>query len=258
MASDKPALVLLHGLGSSSAGWQDVVPLVSEYHRVYAPTTLGHRGGPPVTQRPVTFDALVDWTECYLDERGLDRPHLAGHSLGGYVALKLARRGRAATVCALSPGGFWPTEENPIPEAMAGLRRNMAIGRVVRPVVPLLFRSAKLRQRAMRAASCRPDRVTRARAVEGFRDTVACTLVADLALSEGRIAPMDPMPCHIVLVWAEQDKVFPIDTFGEAARARLPKASFLVLPQVGHDAMLDNPGLVASTILAVTGVREPN
>ena len=50
---------------------------------------------------------VIDESERYLDERGLDRPHLAGHSMGGFIALELARRGRAASVCVFSPGGLW-------------------------------------------------------------------------------------------------------------------------------------------------------
>ena len=101
------AVVLLHGLNASGDAWQDVVPLLRSYHEVYAPTAIGHRGGPPVQRRPATIRDVVDWAERYLDEQDLQHPHLVGHSMGGFVAIELARRGRAATVCALSPGGFW-------------------------------------------------------------------------------------------------------------------------------------------------------
>jgi pimeloyl-ACP methyl ester carboxylesterase len=40
----------------------------------------------------------------YSDDQ--QHPHLVGHSMGGFVAVELARHGLAATVCALSPGGF--------------------------------------------------------------------------------------------------------------------------------------------------------
>ena len=99
--------MLLHGLAASGNAWQDVVPLLRRGHEVYTPTAPGHRGGPPVQRRPATATDLVDWTESYLDEQGLQRPHLVGHSMGGYLAIELARRGRAATVCAFAPGGFW-------------------------------------------------------------------------------------------------------------------------------------------------------
>ena len=106
VGSGKPALVLLHPFLLSGNVWQDVVPLLSSYHQVFTPTLLGHRGGPPVQRRPVTIWDVIDAAEEYLNEHGLQRPHLVGNSAGGFVALELARRGRAATVCALSPAGF--------------------------------------------------------------------------------------------------------------------------------------------------------
>jgi pimeloyl-ACP methyl ester carboxylesterase len=109
VTSEKSPLVLLHPVTSSGRIWQDVVPLLSEYHEVHAPTLLGHRGGPAIQRRPVRVSDMVDAAERYLDEHGLARPHLAGNSLGGWVAIELARRGRAASVCAFSPAGFCGT-----------------------------------------------------------------------------------------------------------------------------------------------------
>jgi pimeloyl-ACP methyl ester carboxylesterase len=93
MASDKSALVLLHGITmSGESAWREVVSLLADHHRVFVPNALGHRGGPSVQLRPVTMSDVVDAAEQYLDEHGLDRPHLAGNSMGGYMAIELARR----------------------------------------------------------------------------------------------------------------------------------------------------------------------
>ena len=46
-----------------------------------------------------------------LDELRLDDVHVAGNSLGGGIALELGRRGRARSVTALSPIGFWTPRE---------------------------------------------------------------------------------------------------------------------------------------------------
>jgi pimeloyl-ACP methyl ester carboxylesterase len=106
VGSGKPALVLLHPFLLSGNVWQDVVPLLSSYHQVFTPTLLGHRGGPPVQRRPATIWDVIDAAEEYLNEHGLQRPHLVGNWAGGFVALELARRGRAATVCDVIARGF--------------------------------------------------------------------------------------------------------------------------------------------------------
>ena len=63
MGSDKPPLVLLHGITMSGNAWQEVVPLLSDHHEVFTPTALGHRRGPPVQRRPATITDVVDAAE---------------------------------------------------------------------------------------------------------------------------------------------------------------------------------------------------
>jgi pimeloyl-ACP methyl ester carboxylesterase len=99
---DGEPLVLLHGVAATEAIWKHVVPLTAGRHDTVAITLLGHRGG-PASKPGDDVTQVVDDAERQLDSLGLDRPHIAGNSLGGWVALELARRGRAASVCALAP-----------------------------------------------------------------------------------------------------------------------------------------------------------
>ncbi len=132
--------------------------------------------------------------------------------------------------------------------------------RLVHPVAPLIFRSAIVRRLALRSINIarRADRVAAARAVEAVEDSVACTVTVDEVFStdDGKIAPLDPLPCPITLAWSEKDSLVPVATYGEIARERLPQATFEVLPDVGHVPMFDDPELVARTILAVIGAAK--
>jgi pimeloyl-ACP methyl ester carboxylesterase len=255
MASDNSALVLLHGILMSGNAWQDVVPLLSSYHQVYTPTAAGHRGGPPVQRRPATISDLVDAAEHYLHERGLERPHLAGHSLGGWMAIELARRGRAATVCALAPAGFWSPGGSA--QSQAKVRKLVAMGRFARPVRPvaaLAMKSATVRRLGLRNGACHADRITAAQSLELLDDIIGCTVnVDDLVGSSEPIAPLNPLPCPVTIAWSENDAIAPVSAWDKIARERVPQASFTILPGVGHVPMIDDPDLVARTILAVTG-----
>lgn len=258
MVVEKSPLVLLHPLLLSGDVWQDVVPLLSSHHRVFAPTLLGHRGGPPVQRRPATIWDVIDAAATYLDDNDLQRPHLAGNSLGGMVAIELARRGRAASVCALSPAGFWSgTREAPALRPAAFKVRRLAVAsRMSRPVSPVVFRSAVVRRLSLRFLNSarHGDRLSADRLVELTRTVVACTVDREvLSRDDEKIAPLDPLPCPITIAWSKEDSMFPVDTFGEVARERLPAAKFKVLPDVEHVPMFDDPGLVARTILATTG-----
>ena len=88
-----------------------MLPTLERRHEVLAPTLAGHAGGP-------RFDGaagqagIVDAVERAMDEAGLETAHLVGNSLGGYVALQLAARGRARSVVALAPAGGWATGDD--------------------------------------------------------------------------------------------------------------------------------------------------
>jgi pimeloyl-ACP methyl ester carboxylesterase len=255
MKSDKPPVVLLHPFLLSGNVWHDVVPVLSDHHQVFTPTLLGHCGGPPVRRRPVRIWDVIDAAEEYLDENGLQRPHLAGNSMGGFVALELARRGRAASVCALSPAGFWSTGDDSHARAAGKVRRVAVMSRLSRPVAPLIFRSATVRRIAFRFLNSarHGDRLPALQAVGAANDVVACTVTNDLlSTAEEQVAPLDPLPCPITIAWGEKDSLFPVETYGQVARERLPGATFEILPDVNHVAMMDDPDLVARTILAVT------
>jgi pimeloyl-ACP methyl ester carboxylesterase len=159
MDSANSPLVLIHGLAMSGNAWREVVPLVSGHHRVYAPTADGHRGGSAAPRRPTTMADMVDAAERYLDECGLDRPHLAGNSMGGLVAIELARRGRAASVCALFPGGLLGGRRRIPTSSIRQIATRRGDRSLSRPVLPLVYRSARLRRLILRRATWSPTEI---------------------------------------------------------------------------------------------------
>lgn len=245
-------LLLLHGVTMSARVWADVIPLLTDHYEVIAPTALGHRGGPQLTGR-ATIEALTDETERLLDARGLDRVHVAGNSLGGWMAIELARRGRAVTVCALSPAGFWTPGTADETHATNIIRRNRHLVQVFRPVAPALLRFAYVRRLAMRDVAEHGERLTPAQAFVAVLDVASCPAAEDMLGTSEQVAPLHPLPCPVTLAWAANDRIFPPGVNGVTARKRLPQANYLLLPEVGHVPMIDNPRLCAHTILATTG-----
>ena len=101
-------LVLIHGFSGSPIAWSTVVPELATRHKVLAVTLAGHAGGAELPAGTVaSVAALADGVERDLDAAGLDQAHLVGSSLGGWIALELAQRGRALSVVALAPAGGW-------------------------------------------------------------------------------------------------------------------------------------------------------
>ncbi|MFI5080604.1 MAG: alpha/beta fold hydrolase [Streptosporangiales bacterium] len=101
-------LVLLHGIGSSRRAWDPVIPALAERFDVIAVDLPGFGDSEPlppeVESRPAALAAAV---AGLLDDLGITTPHVAGNSLGGWVALELAGIRPAASLTLLSPAGLW-------------------------------------------------------------------------------------------------------------------------------------------------------
>lgn len=83
-----PPLVLLHGLGSSSADWEYQVPVLARHFQVIAPDLRGHGASDRTGDYGVERFAADTW--ALLDHLGIERPTLLGYSMGGAVAMQMA------------------------------------------------------------------------------------------------------------------------------------------------------------------------
>src|SRR4051794_39622459 len=85
-------LVLIHGVGSQWQVWSPLIPLLAPHRDVIALDLPGF-GESPLLPGGVEPDpyALTDAVVQFLDELGLERPPVVGNSLGGLIALELAR-----------------------------------------------------------------------------------------------------------------------------------------------------------------------
>jgi pimeloyl-ACP methyl ester carboxylesterase len=115
------------------------------------------------------------------------------------------------------------------------------------------MKAPSIRRYTVRGFTVHGERLSADQAVGITEEFLECTIITDICnLADERIASMDPLPCPITIAWAERDTVFPLELYEAAVRQRLPHAMFTVLPGVGHVPMIDDPELVARTILAVT------
>lgn len=252
-AGSGPAVVLLHGVLNSERIWDDVIPLLAKTHEVFAFTAMGHRGG-RAAQPGATLNDLVDDMERQLDGAALHRPHLVGSSMGGAMALALAKRGRAAAVCALSPAGFWDVSDNGHEYCFRKLRQAILATEKNRWLLWLFSFSASFRHKVMAMVARHGEKLTARQFVTFSEDTLGCDVGKEWFL-EGmaqipEVEAMDVLPCPITIAWSEQDRLFPVEINGERARKIIPGAEWKVLSGVGHLPMIDDPALVAETIRA--------
>src|SRR5450759_1003092 len=99
-----PPLVLLHGIGHHWQAWRPVIALLSNDFEILACDSPGFgRSEPLATGVEPTIPAYVDAFERFFSELGLERPHVAGNSMGGAIALALARRRAVRSATAIAP-----------------------------------------------------------------------------------------------------------------------------------------------------------
>jgi pimeloyl-ACP methyl ester carboxylesterase len=245
-------LALLHGFMSTWHQWRPVLADLVPYFEVIAPTLAGHLGGPPYEERENTLAAAGDAMERRLDELGVGRAHLVGNSMGGALALELAKRGRALSVVALAPGGGWSPDGGEADRLARLFVRQHRLARAFAPIVPAVIKSPLLRRLAMRDVMYRGELVPPADVVQMMLASLHCTIfprVIDALRSDhARIADLEQISAPTLIAWPRHDRMLPMARHADRFRAEIPGVEFRVLEGVGHVPTWDDPQLVAGLI----------
>jgi pimeloyl-ACP methyl ester carboxylesterase len=248
-----PALVLLHGVGHRRQAWQPVLDLLTPHRTVLTVDLPGHGESPPLRAagRPAV-GAMAEEICALFDELGLDRPHVAGNSLGGALALIAGARGRAATVTGLSPAGFWarPWQHG---YARVVFTSAQLAGAAMRPLAPALARSTAGRGVLEGAFVSRPSNVTPEQAVADTANFLRAREALRAVLADrGSFVRTVPDSVPVTIAWGTKDRMLP-PSQARVAMSRVPHARFVPLPGCGHVPMSDDPGLVAKVLLDGSG-----
>jgi pimeloyl-ACP methyl ester carboxylesterase len=251
-----PPLVLLHGFLDTWRVWELVLPELERHHDVLALTLAGHAGGPPIAGE-VGEAAVLDAAERALDEAGFELAHLVGNSLGGYVALKLAERGRARTVVAFAPAGGWADDS--YRDLLAFQAELLQAARAAAPHAEAILSTPEGRRRATELVTVNFEHIPVGLLAHTLRGIAACDAGAALiehALRAGFSLDAERIACPVRIVWGTEDRLLPWPT--AAARYRrdwLPHADWVELEGVGHAPQLDVPLETAHLILGFTAMR---
>jgi pimeloyl-ACP methyl ester carboxylesterase len=239
----------MHGVSHRRQAWGAVVDLLAPYRELILVDLPGHGESPPlVTAGRPPVPVLLEAVLGLLDELGFERPHMAGNSLGGRLALEAGAAGRAASVTALSPAGFFRSRGDML-YARSIFKLMQAAGRVLEPVAPALLRTTAGRGLVYSAVVRHPSRLT----VEQAKGDMAAFLAASDALDVvlagiGQFTGQLPADVPVIIAWGAKDRLLSRRQ-AVVARAQLPAAHFVLLPGCGHVPMTDDPELVADVLL---------
>jgi pimeloyl-ACP methyl ester carboxylesterase len=245
--------VLIHGIGSRAEVWAPVMPALAEQFEVIALDLPGFGRSPAQVQHP-TIERQADVLAAWLREEGLKGCHVAGNSMGGAIALELARRGAVRSAVAIAPAGFWTPQERRW--CQDSLRRAKAQIKLLRPVLGPIVQTAAGRTAFGWQVLGRPWAVPPAELM-----ATADALLAGEAFDEA-LELFDEYTFHdaeqldgapVMVVWGSRDRLLLARRQATRARRVLPNARHEWLNGAGHLPMWDEPDAVASLLVSGAG-----
>jgi len=257
-----PAITLLHSLGLSHREWEPVVGALSARFRVVLPDLPLHGDSEDRPRHPYTPDWFADVIAGFCREVAGPRPLLAGHDLGGELALRAVTTGRIQpSRLVLLPNRLHRREEFGGKRAawraacrvasLPGLDRVMSRGAtlVFRPSIGeklSIQRNPAARDLMRHAFSDVAGNGNRARSWAKFVSRWPVEPQRDL---------LDAYPgidVPVLLLWAEEDPAHPLTGANEALDL-LPDAQLRTLPGTGFLMAYDDPVGVARELIAFCG-----
>jgi pimeloyl-ACP methyl ester carboxylesterase len=242
-------LLLLHGIGHHRQAWDPVTDILTADRDVIAVDLPGF-GTSPALPDGLAYDlpttTAVFGEFCAALE--LDRPHVAGNSLGGLIALELGRARLVRSVTALSPAGFWSEAERCYAFGVLLAMRHIA-RRLPLPLVEQLSRTAAGRTALTSTIYARPARRSPEAVVAETRALAEAAGFAPTLRAGTTVRFTDDLAgLPVTVAWGTQDRLL-LRRQGVRAKQLMPRARLVRLPGCGHCPMNDDPALVARVIL---------
>ncbi|MGV9932553.1 alpha/beta fold hydrolase [Streptomyces olivaceoviridis] len=241
-------LVLLHGIGHHRQAWDPVADILATEREVIAVDLPGFGASPGLPDGlsydlPTTNSVLGALFEAL----ELERPHVAGNSLGGLLALELGREKLVRSVTALSPAGFWSEAERryafTVLLAMRGIAQRLPL-----PLVEQLSRTAAGRTALTSTIYARPARRSPQAVVAETLALVGATGFEATLRAGTTVRFTDDLSLPVTVAWGTRDRIL-VRRQGVRAKQLIPHARLVRLPGCGHCPMNDDPALVARVIL---------
>ncbi|MEV7414085.1 alpha/beta fold hydrolase [Streptomyces sp. NPDC089919] len=244
-------LLLLHGIGHHLQAWHPVMDVLATAHDVIAVDLPGF-GTSPALPEGVRYDleGVVPTLAALCTALGVERPHVAGNSLGGLLALELGRQKLVRSVTALSPAGFWTDGElRYVVTALVALRagaRSLPL-----PAVRRLSRTAAGRAALTSAIYARPGRRSPEAVVAETLALRDCPGFGG-TLKAGPVRFTEDVPgMPVTIAWGDRDRLL-LRRQGVRAKHTVPGARLVRLRGCGHVPMNDDPAQVSRVILDTT------
>ena len=227
---DAAPLILLHGFGSDAASWMFVQEPLAAGRKVHAIDLPSH-GASDVDAGVATVDALADRLLTAIDVLAPGPLHLAGHSLGARLALRLAAGmgGRVLTLSLIAPAGIGsPVNADFVQGFLAADKRRPMKEALQMLVADANAVTSEMVERAL--ATKRMDGATAAL-------TAIATACLGVSADDGAVADRQAVTAPILTIWGAQDRVI-----------APPETGATLIPDAGHIPQMEAAAAVVQMI----------
>jgi pimeloyl-ACP methyl ester carboxylesterase len=241
-------VVLVHGFGGDKDNWTLYAPYLTPHHRVICPDLPGFGENDRSVDRDYRVQAQARRLCEFLDELGIDRCHLAGNSMGGFIALQFALDfpERLVSLALLDNAGVAGANtselqraierrENPLElKTMADVERLLAFVYRRPPFMPRQFKRVLLDE---------------ALANERVLEKVFWTLASE-GIAGVLNARLGDVRVPTLIVWGRHDQLIDVSVVDELRRG-IANSVAVIIEHVGHVPMLEAPQETAAYHLAL-------
>jgi pimeloyl-ACP methyl ester carboxylesterase len=235
-----PPAVLIHGVGARLDNWDGVAAVLARSFSVVRYDLRGH-GRSSKVPGPYSLDMFADDVAALLDHLGIARAHVAGHSLGGMIAITLACRypQRVDRLAILSAAAGRTEEERRKVTERIALIAAAAPGDHLRNSLSRWFTDE------FRAAN--PDLMEQYAARNRENDP-ACYAAAYAVLATGEVAPDLPRVKAPTLVATGEHDLGSNPRMSRFIHAGIAGSELRILPRLRHSILVEAPRTVAGLL----------
>jgi pimeloyl-ACP methyl ester carboxylesterase len=264
LLGDGPAILLVHGITSSSRTWRAVMEGLAEHHTVVAPDLLGHgRSGKP--RGDYSLGAYASGLRDLLAVLGIPRVTVVGHSLGGGIAMQFSYQfpDRLERLVLVDSGGLGeevslalraatlPGAEIVLPFLFSPVTRT--VGRLAGKVLGRLGLRASANVRGLAEGL---DSLADAEARRAFVHTARSVIDprGQRVDARDRLYLSENVPT--MLIWGDRDRIIP-HAHGHHAHELMPHSRLEVFPGAGHFPFNDDPERFVAVITDFIATTAP-
>lgn len=246
-----PALLLIHGIGSSLHTWKDYHKLLSDDFTVISLDIPGFGLTGPTPEQKYTFEIYVNVFSELLRRLEIEKAHVVGNSLGGLLAWQFAfwKPKRVSKLVLMDAAGMVTSFEDltdiGFKLSAHDLTKKMTYKVLPKPLVASSLKNAVYDSKVI--TKRKVEQYSELLLREGNREAFSHILRNLILSGKDQIPKIKTITLPTLIMWGEEDNIINVNDAHLFKRA-MPHAELIIYPKIGHLPMEENPKQSANDI----------